>query len=202
MKYYSYVVARDFGFAPNPFGQHCTLATCKHKIRKNASQDDWIFGITRKGKGNRLVFAMKVNRKITFDEYWNSPEFQYKKPVLNGSLKQMYGDNIYHFDKKTNKWLQADSHHSLDNGEINYENLNRDTSGEYVLISKEFYYFGKENIEIPLALKTKFSVGRGHKYVKEEAAKELINWLSENYENGFHGDPISFTGFQRYDGVS
>lgn len=202
MKYYSYVVARDFGFAPNPFGQHCTLATCKHKIRKKASVGDWIFGITSKEKGNRLVFAMKVDKKITFDEYWNSPEFQYKKPVLNGSLKQMYGDNIYHFDKKTNKWFQADSHHSLENGEINYENLNRDTSGEFVLISSEFYYFGKENIEIPLELKTKFSVGRGHKYVKDEAALELIEWLSDNFELGFQGDPISFTGFQRYDGVS
>ncbi len=202
MKYYSYVVARDFGFAPNPFGKHCTLATCKHKIRKKASVGHWIFGITSKTKGNRLIFAMKVDKKITFNEYWELPEFQYKKPVLNGSLKQMYGDNIYHLDEKTNKWFQADSHHSLDNGEINYENLNRDTSGEFVLIASEFYYFGKENIEIPEKLKTEFSVGRGHKCVKEKDAVELIKWLSENFEMGFQGDPNSFTGFQRYDGVS
>jgi len=202
MKYYSYVVARDFGFAPNPFGQHCTLATCKHKIRKNASVNDWVFGITSKGKGNRLVFAMKINQKITFDDYWNTPEFQYKKPVLNGSLKQMYGDNIYHFDKTKNEWIQVDSHHSFENGEVNYENLNRDTSGEFVLVSKEFYYFGSENIELPLKLKTKLSVGRGHKFVKEDAAKAIIDWLRANYEFGFQGDPMSFEGFQRYDGVS
>jgi hypothetical protein len=202
MKYYSYVVARDFGFAPNPFGQHCTLATCKHKIRKKASKNDWIFGITSKTKGNKLVYAMKVNRVLTFDEYWNATEFQYKKPVLNGSLKQMYGDNIYHFDKSKEEWCQADSHHSLENGEVNLDNLNRDTSGEFVLVSEEFYYFGSENIEIPSNLKARFSVGRGHKHVKEEAAKELIGWLRDNYEIGFIGDPMSFEGFQRYDGVS
>lgn len=30
-KGYSYVVARDFGFAPNPFNGFLTLATCKPK---------------------------------------------------------------------------------------------------------------------------------------------------------------------------
>src|SRR5712671_5339411 len=34
MRLYSYVVARDFGFAPNPFFGVCTLATCKPDIRK------------------------------------------------------------------------------------------------------------------------------------------------------------------------
>ncbi|WP_225761747.1 hypothetical protein [Acinetobacter sp. Marseille-P8610] len=35
MKIFSYVVSRDFGFAPNPFFNFCTLATCKPKIRKD-----------------------------------------------------------------------------------------------------------------------------------------------------------------------
>ena len=35
MKLYSYIVARDFGFAPNPFYGFCTLATCKPKIAKD-----------------------------------------------------------------------------------------------------------------------------------------------------------------------
>jgi len=204
MKYFSYVVARDFGFAPNPFGQHCTLATCKPLIRRNSELDDWIFGITPKAKdkGNRLVFAMKVTQKITFDEYWASPEFQYKKPVMNGSLKQLYGDNIYHKNKDTDAWIQEDSHHSKDNGETNYENLKRDVSGQYVLISDYFYYFGKLNVEMPFLLKTKFSIGIGQKQVKEEYALKLIEWLNSNYEKGLIGVPLLFTNFQRYDGVS
>lgn len=204
MKYFSYVVARDFGFAPNPFGQHCTLATCKPIIRRNSELGDWIFGITPKvkDKGNRLVFAMKVTQKMTFDEYWASPEFQYKKPVMNGSLKQLYGDNIYHKNKVTDDWIQEDSHHSKDKGETNYENLKRDVSGQYVLISDYFYYFGELNVEIPFLLKTKFSIGIGQKQVKEEYALKLIEWLDSNYEKGLIGVPLLFTNFQRYDGVS
>jgi len=200
MNYYSYIVARDFGFAPNPFGKHCTLATCKPRIRKTAKINDWIFGLSGKALNYKLIFAMKVSKKITFNEYWESPEFQYKKPIINGSLKQMYGDNIYFFDKKTNKWHQENSHHSLDNGEINYLNLNRDTKGEFVLIADEFYYFGREMIDIPKEIKDSFLIGIGFKKVGEEQANQLIEYLRNNYHIGIYGDPISFEDFLRYDG--
>src|SRR5690606_6790808 len=81
MEYYSYVVSRDFGFAPNPFCGICTLATCKPNIRKIAEIGDWIFGISPsiKNKGNHLLFGMKVSKKITYNEYWESEEYQSKK---------------------------------------------------------------------------------------------------------------------------
>ena len=41
-----------------------------------------------------LVYAMKVENKITFDEYWQDEKYINKRPVLNGSLLQMYGDNF------------------------------------------------------------------------------------------------------------
>lgn len=203
MNYYSYVVSRDFGFAPNPFGRHCTLATCKPIIRRNSGIGDWIFGITPKvkGVGNKLVFGMKVTEKVTFNEYWNSPHFQYKKPVLNGSLKQVYGDNIYYKDDN-NVWFQADSHHSKENGEINFDNLNRDTKGQYVLISEHFFYFGATSVDIPFNLKSKFSIGIGQKKVDEEFAIQVIEWLEKNYQTGLIDLPKLFTNFQRYDGVS
>lgn len=200
MNYYSYIVARDFGFAPNPFGKHCTLATCKPRIRKGAKINDWVFGLSSKALNYKLIFAMKVSKKITFNEYWESPEFQYKKPIINGSLKQMYGDNIYFFDKKTKKWHQENSHHSLDNGEINYLNLNRDTKGEFVLIADEFYYFGREMIDIPKEIKGSFLIGIGFKKVVEEQANQLVEYLRNNYHVGIYGDPISFEDFLRYDG--
>jgi len=203
MNYYSYVVSRDFGFAPNPFGRHCTLATCKPIIRRSSGIGDWIFGITpkAKGAGNKLVFGMKVTQKVTFNEYWNSPSFQYKKPVLNGSLKQMYGDNIYYKDDN-DVWFQADSHHSKENGEINFDNLNRDSKGQYVLISEHFFYFGATSVEIPFNLKSKFSIGIGQKKVEEEYAIQVIEWLEKKYETGLIDLPKLFTNFQRYDGVS
>ncbi len=44
MKIYSYVVRYDAGFAPNPFGEFSTLATCKPRIRKKIQVGDWVIG--------------------------------------------------------------------------------------------------------------------------------------------------------------
>lgn len=69
-KGYSYVVARDFGFAPNPFNGFLTLATCKPKIRKWAQVGDFVIGNANKQLNNKLIYMMKVTKKITFDDYW------------------------------------------------------------------------------------------------------------------------------------
>ena len=41
---YSYVLTYDGGFAPNPFFDVCTLATCKPRIRFKAQVNDLILG--------------------------------------------------------------------------------------------------------------------------------------------------------------
>lgn len=71
MKYFSYVISRDYGFAPNPFFGFCTLATCKPKIRENAQIGDWIFGTGSVALGckDKLIYAMQVTNKITYDTY-------------------------------------------------------------------------------------------------------------------------------------
>ena len=120
MKLYSYVVARDFGFAPNPFFGFCTLATCKPRIRSSASVGDWVVGTGAKGGYDyqgRLIYAMQVSETLGFDDYWSDPRFNLKRPNLKGSLKAMYGDNIYRRDGS--QWVQADSHHSLPDGRLN-----------------------------------------------------------------------------------
>src|SRR5712672_36303 len=97
MRLYSYVVARDYGFAPNPFMGVCTLATCKPKIRAKAKIGDWVVGtgVASRKRSGRLVYAMRVSAAMTFNEYWNDPRFQDKKPNMRGSKKQAFGDNIY-----------------------------------------------------------------------------------------------------------
>ncbi len=88
MKVYSYIVAYDTGFAPNPFFGVCTLATCKPRIREHASIGDWVIGTGAKLKYDyqgRLIYAMRVDETLTLDEYWNDPRFQNKKPVPRGS---------------------------------------------------------------------------------------------------------------------
>lgn len=143
MRLYSYIVARDFGFAPNPFHGFCTLATCKPRIRAVASSGDWVVGTGAKSKYNlagRLVYAMRVAEVLDFTSYWNDPRFLAKRPVLNGSLKLVYGDNIYRRVGK--RWAQADSHHSLDNGRPNEANIEQDTGADRVLIATKFVYWG------------------------------------------------------------
>ncbi len=62
MRLHSYVVARDYGFAPNPFFGVCTLATCKPKIRSVAEVGDWVVGTgsKRRGRDKHIVYAMRV----------------------------------------------------------------------------------------------------------------------------------------------
>lgn len=203
MKYYSYVIKRDFGFAPNPFNGMCTLATCKPPIRERANIGDWVFGtgsVSLKCQ-HHLIYAMKITEKITFNEYWFNEKYRCKKPVMNGSLKVMYGDNIYH-QNDNGEWLQADSHHSYENGEQNPLNVKTDTSTtDSVLISDEFYYFGVNKFLIPDELALKIcKTGPGYRHADPEASKILIEFLKKNYEAGYLGDPIQFNEFDRYDG--
>lgn len=203
MKFFSYVVDRDFGFAPNPFHGICTLATCKPIVRKQAKIGDWVFGTGSKNlkNQNRLIYAMQVTDKITYNEYWTNSRYAKKKPLLNGSLVQMYGDNIYY--NHNNTWSQANSHHSNEDGSINFDNLHRDTGSEFVLISNKFYYFGELHIEIPKNLISEVCKrGPAFRYVEEKYANELLNLLRNNYPPGYNGDPMQFKSFTRYDGVS
>ncbi|GHT36380.1 hypothetical protein FACS189427_07870 [Planctomycetales bacterium] len=206
MRLYSYVITRDYGFAPNPFWGYCTLATCKPKIRKSAQVGDWIVGIGSGAKNSkmkgRLVYAMKVEQKITFDEYWKDTEFQNKKPVMNGSKRQNYGDNIYHSVGK--KFVQEDSHHSLANGSVNKFNLKKDIGGGFVLISKTYWYFGKESPLIPQKLQEIIVKGRSYRIFEEEKLIfRLENWLRSFPESGRRGNPLKFDNdFERYNGIS
>lgn len=197
-KIYIYVVARDFGFAPNPFHGYCTLATCKPKIRNTVRINDWVIGMggSRLKATGRCVFAMRVTEVVTFNEYWSKPEFIDKKPVINGSRKMMVGDNIYH---KTidNIWHQALSHHSAEDDGIDFFNLRIDTSSDKVLLSRHFYYFGQDAPVIPSELlkSVGYKNGRSHRVFKNETATVIIDWLNDSFQKSLNqvvADPFDF----------
>jgi hypothetical protein len=196
---YIYVIDRDFGFAPNPFHGVCTLATCKPRIRNAAQIGDWVIGIggSRIKATGKCIFAMRITRKITFNEYWKNPEFNDKKPVRNGSKKMMVGDNIYYYNLDSKEWSQAPSHHSLPDGSVNKDNRSRDTQSQNVLISNHFYYFGCNAPLIPekILMRIGYKNGINHRKFSHDQAKELIDWLErENTEslNLVVGDPFNF----------
>jgi len=199
-KVYSYVVARDFGFAPNPFHGVCTLATCKPKIRNAAAIGDWVVGTgsaVRK-RGGFIVFAMKVEEALTFDQYWSDKRFFQKRPNLRGSKKQAFGDNIYHRDGKGCEWHQLDSHHSLPDGRRNSVNVNIDTSVDRVLISKSFTYWGGCGPEIPARFRDHggddiVCTARNHRSnFSDELVSEFVEWLLPLAHDGYLGEPLDW----------
>lgn len=202
-KGYSYIVARDFGFAPNPFNGVLTLATCKPIVRKGAEVGDFVIGVTPRWLGNKLLYMMKVSEVLTFDQYWKDERFSCKRPVMNGSLKVMYGDNIYHH-AENGSWIQEDSHHSLPNGKLNEDNLKRDTgTTDKVLVSTEFFYFGNKAIEVPKRHQGCLYKCFGQKKIKERDCLGLWKYLLNKYpKNELIGLPRQFKTFKRYDGKS
>lgn len=196
MKVYSYVVARDFGFAPNPFFGVCTLATCKPVIRRTAKLGDWVIGTgsAKRGRKDRLVFAMCISRDTTFTEYWNDQDFLIKRPNMRGSPKLAFGDNIYH--KVGDTFAQADSHHSYADGSPNPHNIRNDTQTDRVLIADEFIYWGGDGPIIAQRFLTPHDICavRGHKCNFPDAfAAEFVRWIRSMNEWGCPGRPLDWT---------
>jgi|SRR5262245_41495317 len=193
-----YVVARDFGFAPNPFHGVCTLATCKPDIRSTARVGDWIVGMggSKLQALGRCIFAMRVTDAMGFDAYWKDQAYLCKRPVRNGSRKMMVGDNIYHRDE-SGGWCQADSHHSQPDGTPDPSNIVHDTRVDRVLISREFIYFGASAPVVPPRLLEElgFSNTIGHRVYRNCEGENLLAWLRSNYRahaNLVVGDPFQF----------
>lgn len=192
---YSYVVARDYGFAPNPFHGFCTLATCKPAIRKTARVNDWIVGTGPKGKGlqGRIVYAMQISEALTFNEYWQDQRFTLKRPHLHSSISNAFGDNIYHRNA-AGEWQQADSHHSYVHGRPNCANIRHDTSTDRVLIAQDFVYWGGSGPELPRFEEMDIRKnGQGHRCnFHPETVAAFIRWFRELPQTGVLADPADW----------
>lgn len=195
---FSYVVAEDYGFAPNPFYGFCTLATCKPKIRKAAKVGDWIIGTGSKKTSREefLVYVMRVAETMTYNEYWEAPRFLRKRPYLRGSNKQAFGDNIYYHDGR--KWCQQDSHHSKKDGTPEKKNIKHDTKTDRVLIGTEYAYWGEEGPRIPSRFRDYgdddiCKKGPGHKCrFSEKLVAEFVAWFRCLSMQGCLGRPLKW----------
>ena len=182
---FSYVVPTDSGFAPNPYGGFCTLACCKPKIRQYANVGDWIIGTTPAPEKEKLVYAMRIDRGLTFDLYWELPEYDCKKPNKDNGC----GDNIY----KMGAGGQLVQVQNLSHSE---KNIKTDTSVNRVLISKTFYYFGVNSVEIPKKFRSLIQTTQGHKRIKPTSDRYdivtlFIEWLQTSFKQGINGEPTN-----------
>lgn len=196
MTLFSYVVHWDHGFAPNPFFGVCTLATCKPRIRKKAELGDWIVGTggARRPTRGRAIFVMRVTEISNFDDYWRDERFKRKRPIVEGSYKVRFGDNIYHREGRQGDWIQADSRHSKDNAIANLENLKRDTrSTDRVLISDDFIFWGDQAPMLPRGLEAIHIARQNHKDdFSENEVAAFHSWVKGLNVRGRVGDPVDW----------
>jgi hypothetical protein len=195
---YSYVVAFDSGFAPNPFHGVCTLATCKPPIRKSAQVGDWIVGTGSANKktrrGGHLVHAMKVSETISTESYWKDDRFADKKPNLYCGWERASGDNIYE-PLEGNEWRQLDSYHSNPDGSPRKDHTKKDTSVPRVLISNQFVYFGGEGPKLPDAFQfggefCLVKTGIGYNRKKDKSVIQAFEgWFNSLKHTGVQGKP-------------
>ncbi len=110
---------------------------------------------------------------------------------MDGSLKVRNGDNIYR--KKGEKWIQANSKHSNEDGSENEDTKNFDLKSKYVLVSDNYYYFGASAISIPTTFQSIINPGIGHKSnFSEELIHRFVKWIEGSYEKGMIDFPSQF----------
>lgn len=194
---YRYVIDHDKGFAPNPFFKVCTLACCKPVIRKGAQVGDVIvgFGPAKHEMSGQIIYWMMVDEIMRFDDYWEKPEFEKKRPRPGGSLMLNFGDNIYHH-APGGQWVQERSFHSDVNSLTGSGNLKRDTGyTDRVLIGRNFAYWGAEGPRPPARFKEFVWAGRGqvYKVANEERKEEFIGWLQDLPDRGLMADPADWS---------
>ncbi len=188
VKLYSYVVAGDGGFSPNPFHGFCTLACCKPNIRRTAQVGDYIVGLRPKHCDNRVVYAMQVTETMGLNDYWK--RFPVKRPDKRAGGVKAVGDNIYHIKARVrvvgddiyhrdnvDNWSQERSQHSKGDKET-------DIGGRNALISRNFVYWGGKGKPLPRNLNGLIP-GRGHRRTANESfISPFIKWFEGQEKSG------------------
>lgn len=188
---FSYVVAYDNGFSPNPFRGLLTLACCKPKIRETARVGDIIVGMSRRCE--RVVYAMQVGEVIGFDEYWDDPRYSARRPKWDSPhLVDRNGDNIY--EPAGGEFRQMRSWHSNPDGSENPGHKRRDLGQDYdnnVLVSEHFVYWGGSGPMLPAELGF-LRVGRAHRCrFTAEQVEAVGRWFS-SVPHGMLGAPSNW----------
>jgi hypothetical protein len=174
---FSYTIPIDDGSAPNPFHGMCSLAICKPGIRRVAKKGDWVAGLgSRKAPSGdlsgRIVYAMCIEEVLPMKEYDSRATSEWPRRIPNlrsADLSERLGDCIYDFSR--GEPTQRGGVHGKNN-------IETDLSGESVLLSRRFYYWGREAIKLPDDLLAICHQTRGHRSDSNAPYFErFVNWL-------------------------
>ncbi|WP_366941804.1 hypothetical protein [Asticcacaulis sp.] len=196
----TYRLDHDLGFAPNPFFDWCSLACCMGPIRRYAKLGDVIIGIAGSAKDGlrryhpQLIYWMRVDEALTFDEYWSDKRFARKRPQIPGPKMQMVGDRTYRNEPGCSGWSFDTSMHYISGApQNNGGHVATDTKVNRVLVTQSYTYWGKCGPRVPAHLLPLFPVGRGHKCPKDVTLLgELYALIDLSRPLGLVGDPADW----------
>jgi hypothetical protein len=197
MRLFCYKLDTDSGFAPNPFFGVLTVATCKPLMRRSKEIGDWIAGFTSKKLCDdevgqeRLIYLMKVTDKIPIADYYLDPHFQAKIPDLS-KRECIYsvGDNIYR--PRTCNPTTSSDFEQIPNRSHCDSNKEKDLSGVFVLISEQFWYFGRKAVNIPPNVRPDIPKGQsaqGSRTWDSLQAQRFVDYIRARFAQGIHGPP-------------
>ena len=201
----TYRLDHDLGFAPNPFFGWCTLACCMGPIRKAAALGDVIIGVAGSGKRGlgrihpQLIYWMRVDEALTFDQYWADPRFHKKRPQIPGPQMSMVGDRTYRHEGEGAEWsFDRSMHFAPDAAQTGGGHVVRDTKVDRVLVSQRYTYWGGSGPAVPNHLLPVFPGGRGQKCTDGGALlAELHAFIGLTHPLRLVADPADW-GNKRY----
>jgi hypothetical protein len=173
MKLSAYIVRHDSGFSPNPFGGLCTLACCNPVIRCNAEQEDIVIGTgsARSGLSRRLIYAMRVEHVLPFEEYWSRYPSKRPSPTTPAKAEGTISGIV---DISDNWCCAPGARH-------NEGHRKRDLRGRNALISHQFYYYGGDAINIPARFHCLIASTQGHKNTENaHLITGFWKWVTED----------------------
>lgn len=201
----TYRLDHDLGFAPNPFFGWCTLACCMPLIRKHAAQGDIIIGMAgagRRGLGRifpQLIYWMRVDEALSFDDYWRDARFHEKRPQIPGPKLRMVGDRTYRHYAGEHEWrFDRSMHHIPGKGSSGGSHVHLDTSVDRLLVGQSFTYWGGAGPPLPAHLLGLFPNPRGQRCPPPgPLLDELHALIGLDAPRGVVGDPADWMN-QRY----
>jgi hypothetical protein len=199
-KTWTYRLDHDLGFAPNPFFKWCTLACCKPRIRKKAKEGEYIVGMAGKdarGLGRyypQLIYWMRVDEALTFDDYWRDLRFTRKRPRWPAAKLHMVGDRTYRHENNEGHWTFETSMHFVP-GALQHRggHMATDTAVNRVLIGQTFTYWGASGPALPAELLPLFSNPRGEQCHHDPALlAKLHDFIAVDQPKGVAGRPADW----------
>jgi len=168
----------------------------------------WVVGLAGKdlkvkGAVYSILYAMKVTDVLTFSEYWNCPRFSTKKVDIkndgefghnNDSIVNC-GDNIYNMNEENDTDIQQKSFHRPSE-KLESDNMKTDLSGECVLISDKYVYFGNSaETQIKPLIKGFDNSKRGHRIHSHNEKKDnAISGINELIESFIVNNSVTILG--------